>query len=196
MAGYSSLIDRAIAFAARHHEGQYRKTPHARIPYVAHAFAVGMILQRADYPEEVVAAGILHDVVEDTAVTPEEIERTFNARVRAMVGAVSEKDKSLPWEERKARYIEHLRIAAPEVKAISCADKIHNLHSILTDLRRGIDIWSRFKRGRQKQIARYEKLREALRENWDHPLLDEYDEVLAMVVARGKRSDRSAGGNA
>ena len=72
MAPYlSELINRAAEFAAIAHREQIRKSPEARIPYIHHSVMVGLILQRAGFSDGVVAAGILHDVIEDTSVTEE-----------------------------------------------------------------------------------------------------------------------------
>ena len=77
------LIDKALQIASIAHEGQYRKN--TKIPYIAHPVAVGMILQKAGYSEEMVAAGILHDTVEDTDITMEDIEREFGLEVARIV---------------------------------------------------------------------------------------------------------------
>nr|WP_316046713.1 HD domain-containing protein [Planococcus glaciei] len=94
-----NLIELAIGFAAFKHTGQVRKG--TSIPYISHPFAVGMMLQQAGESEEVIAAGILHDTLEDTATTEEEIRTVFGEQVLLLVKAASEPDKSRPWEDRK-----------------------------------------------------------------------------------------------
>ena len=177
----SDLIDRAAEFAAVAHRDQLRKGPEASIPYVQHAYMVGLILLRAGYPEHVVAAGILHDVLEDTPVEREELVEAFGLEVADLVSSVSEQDKSLPWEVRKERYTEHLRTASDTSRAITAADKIHNVNSIIRSLERGADIWASFKRGRSAQLDRFDRLLAVLREGWNHPLADELGRAIARL---------------
>ena len=86
-----SIIDQAIIFAAIAHKDQTRKS--TNIPYVSHPFAVGMILQKAKCSDEVVAAGILHDTLEDTSTTYEELAEEFGTKVAQLVRSASEQDK-------------------------------------------------------------------------------------------------------
>ena len=94
------LVDRAIGFAARAHQGQQRKT--GDVPYIAHPVAVAMILQRMDCAETIVAAGLLHDVVEDTSVTLKDVRRHFGDEVAEIVAGCTELPKNRNrWETRK-----------------------------------------------------------------------------------------------
>ncbi len=127
-----NLIDQAIQFTAIAHKNSTRKS--TNIPYIPHPFAVGMFLQKANCKEEVVAAGILHDVVEDTPVTYEEFAEQFGAKIAKLVAAASKKDKNLPWEARKRHTIEQLKTASLEEIQITAADKLHNIQSIQVDL--------------------------------------------------------------
>jgi (p)ppGpp synthase/HD superfamily hydrolase len=144
------LIDRAIEVAAWAHRNQVRKG--TDIPYIAHPLAVGLMLARAGCSDEVVTAGILHDTVEDTALTVDDLRREFGEKVASIVEGCSEPDKSLGWEERKRHTLEYMRTAPWEVRAVSCADKLHNLRSIERAIEAlGEEAWSRFKRGRADQ---------------------------------------------
>jgi (p)ppGpp synthase/HD superfamily hydrolase len=182
---YSALIDRAVEFAAIAHRDQLRKSPELEIPYIQHTVMVGLILQRAGYSEEVVAAGVLHDVLEDTEVSLVMLQEEFGPRVADLVNSVSEQDKSLPWEERKERYLRHLETAGDESKAITASDKIHNINSILVSLKRGADIWCVFKRGREAQLDRFRRLLKTLKSNWSSPLLLELEEVVERLTHAG-----------
>lgn len=156
------MLDTAIELAARAHRGQLRKG--TDVPYIAHPFGVGLILARAGYDEEVIIAGILHDTVEDTDVTLERVEETFGARVAAIVRGCSEPDKDLPWEDRKHHTIEQLATASIEVQAVTCADKLHNVRSLMAALREeGPGVWARFNRGREQQAWYYRGLAEVFR---------------------------------
>jgi len=158
MPAFHVLIDTALTIAARAHREQVRKDAREPIPYIAHAAGVGMVLQRAGFDEETVAAGILHDVLEDTACTRTELIGDVGQRVAMLVDWVTEQDKSLPWEQRKTAYIERILRAPDEAKAISLADKIHNLKSIARALDAGEDIWQRFKRGPEQKLGHYRRV--------------------------------------
>ncbi|HWL23584.1 MAG TPA: HD domain-containing protein [Ureibacillus sp.] len=155
------LIEKAINFAAKAHKNQTRKG--TDIPYITHPFAVGMLLQKANCSEEVIAAGILHDTLEDTETSFEDLTETFGLQVANLVLAASENDKSLPWELRKQHTIEMLKGASLEEIQVAVADKLHNLRSIRTDLKiNGDSIWNRFKRGKRDQHWYYGSIVKAL----------------------------------
>ena len=98
------MIHEAIIFAALAHEGQKRKG--TDVPYIVHPFEVAQILTKAGASESVICAGLLHDTVEDTEVTLEEIRQKFGGEVAGMVSVMTE-DKSLSWEERKQKAVEN-----------------------------------------------------------------------------------------
>ena len=155
------MIDLAIEVAARAHRHQVRKN--TDIPYITHPFAVGMLLAKAGCSEEAIAAGILHDTIEDTPLTLNEIRKHFGDRVALIVEGCSEPDKSLPWEDRKRHTIEFLKTAPREVRLVSCADKLHNVRTLVADHQRiGDEVWSSFKRGREEQEWYYRGLVEIL----------------------------------
>jgi (p)ppGpp synthase/HD superfamily hydrolase len=155
------MIDLAIEMAAKAHQFQTRKA--TDVPYVSHPYAVGMMLARAGCPEEVIAAGILHDTVEDTCVTLEEIREQFGDKVAAIVEGCSEPDRSASWEERKAHTLNYLRTAPWEVRLVACADKLHNVCTIAAAYRElGEEVWDRFKRGRAEQEWYYRGLVDSL----------------------------------
>ncbi|CAM3996896.1 HD domain-containing protein [Cohnella lubricantis] len=175
-----SLIDKAIEFAAFAHREQNRKG--TEIPYISHPFAVGMILQRAGCPEEVIAAGILHDTLEDTQTTEEELLALFGPAVLEVVKGCSEPDKGASWEERKQHTLEELKSASLPIRQTSCADKLHNIRSIHRDLQRyGEAAWSRFKRGRSSQEWYYKGLVESLGYNSRFPMLDDLEDEVEDV---------------
>lgn len=166
------LIDKALQIASLAHEGQYRKN--TKIPYIAHPAAVGMILQKEGYREEMVAAGVLHDTVEDTDLTMADIKRHFGKEVAMIVEGCSEPDKSLSWEERKEHTIEYLRTAPEEIRIVACADKLHNVRSIRQDVEHsGEAVWSRFKRGKKQQEWYYRNVLLSLGHASEFPLLEE-----------------------
>lgn len=177
---YSPLVHRAFDFAARAHEGQRRKN--SDIPYFSHCASVARLLEQAGFDEDVVAAGALHDTVEDTGVSLEAIGQAFNERVQRLVDFVTEADKKQSWEVRKEHYIHRLETGAPvEAFAISCADKTHNLWSLLLDRKEGCDVWRILKRDKETQIERFDTMARLYREHLDHPLRDLFEEALKKV---------------
>jgi (p)ppGpp synthase/HD superfamily hydrolase len=175
------LLKSAFDWAAVWHKDQHRKYPNTLVPYMSHVAGVAAILSRHGFPEEVVAAGALHDVMEDCGITHGAIEEKFGARVADLVRHVSEEDKSLPWEERKRLYLEHFSIKPWDAQAITLADKIDNFQSIIVCACSFGDPWKMFKRGRDAQILRFRELAERAAALAAHPLIDEYGRTLAEV---------------
>ena len=169
------LLKRALDQAAVWHRSQHRKYPGVEVPYISHLAGVTATLARHGFEEEVLAAGALHDAIEDTEATFRDIQHHFGTRVAELVRHVTEPDTSLPWEERKRRYIEHFAVGPWDAQAITLADKIDNLESIVVCARQHGDPWAQLKRGRETQIARFEALRRvAVASCPAHGLLDEY----------------------
>jgi len=155
------IVNRAIEFAAKAHRHQVRKGTNT--PYITHPYAIGLMLTRAGFDPEVVAAGLLHDTVEDTDVTPEDILEEFGERVASIVEGASEPNRGARWEERKEHTVEYLRTAPYEVRAVACADKLHNLTTIADDyVLEGEAVWSRFHRNRAAQEWYYRSLLDSL----------------------------------
>ena len=175
-------VEQAIYFATKAHHGQNRKIED--VAMIFHPFTVGMILQRVGCRDEVIIAGILHDVIEDTKYTKEDIKKKFGKKVSDLVEGVSESDKSLPWEERKQETIDYLKTASLDEKLIECADKINNLESIYIDIQKeGEEVWKKFKRGGEEQKWYHSNVYESLIMNSDsnNPLFKRYRELIRKV---------------
>ncbi|RKU14687.1 hypothetical protein C6503_14770 [Candidatus Poribacteria bacterium] len=146
-------IEEAIEVAAEAHQGQYRKGTDT--PYITHPYAVGLILMEAGCTEAVIIAGILHDTVEDTDLTLEFIRERFGDAIANIVDGCSE-NKALRWRARKTERIEALRSASPEVCTVTCADKLHNLRTIISEYDLiGDAVWDRFHGGVEDQAWYY-----------------------------------------
>lgn len=150
-------IHTAIFFAAESHRGQFRKG--TEVPYIIHPLNVGKLLVRYGCSLEIVTAGILHDTVEDTAVTIEDIHRSFGEKVATIVAGTSEPDKTAPWEYRKHHTIDFLKTASMDILLVACADKLDNIRTIREDLElSGESVWSRFNRSKKFQRWYYTSL--------------------------------------
>lgn len=125
-----SLILSAAAFAADKHRKQRRKDEDAS-PYINHPLALAQVLacEALETDEYLVAAALLHDTVEDTDTTFEELEKHFGKRIAAIVREVTD-DKSHSKEDRKRLQVEHAPTLSAEAKLVKLADKICNLRDI------------------------------------------------------------------
>jgi (p)ppGpp synthase/HD superfamily hydrolase len=145
-------VRRAYAFAEAAHRGQRRKDDRA---FIAHPVHVARLLAAHGYDEEVVAAALLHDVVEDTAVTLHEIRERFGARVAQLVECVTE-DPALPTSERKLAYREGLRRSPQAARAICAADKVCNASDLREAASKGDEqVLARFAGGLEAQVQRF-----------------------------------------
>ena len=161
---YSAGVERALRVALEAHTGQVRKGLEP-VPYVVHPLHVSLMLSRFSVDEEVIVAALLHDVVEDCdGWTLARVEAEFGASVASVVGELTE-DKTKSWAERKQAAIDHVPELSYAAATIKACDKLHNLESLLADLRRAEDpdaIWSRFKGGREGTVRMDQGLVEAL----------------------------------
>ncbi len=186
----SERFDAALAYATRVHAGQLRKG--TSVPYVSHVLAVAALVLEDGGGEDEAIAALLHDAVEDGDGLREleRIREQFGDVVADIVWACSDADQrpKPPWRERKERYIAHVRHAGPEVRRVSCADKLHNARSILLDYRRdGERVWDRFTATGDETLWYYEQLLEVFRHGGGGPLVEE----LARVVGElGRLSGR------
>ncbi len=137
MALLTDRLQLAINNAAFAHRRQVRKDN--RLPYIVHPFSVAWILAQHTEDEDVIIAGLLHDVIEDVSdeYPEEQIRQDFGDRVLRLVQSVTE-DKSIPlYRGRKQAYLDHLKQSSPETALISAADLLHNMRSMKADLEAG-----------------------------------------------------------
>ena len=181
LAACDPRLDRAIALALQAHAGQVRKGQ-VGIPYVVHPLQVGALLARHGFEPVVIAAGILHDVVEDSEVGLAEIAARVGPQVAALVAEVSE-DKALSWEQRKQHTIDAIATMSPGARAVTAADKVHNLADLTQLLAaRGAEVWKLFRRGREPTLDYYRRVHAQLALAFPHPLTDALAALLEEVV--------------
>ena len=174
------LMRKALSVAVRAHEGQNRKG--TDIPYIVHPVEVALILQQEGGTDEMAAAGLLHDVLEDGSLTRERIVKICGEKVaQLVVGASEELDnrEDTPWEVRKQHTIHQLKHAGKEVQLISCADKLSNARSMVQDHRiLGDRLWERFNRGFEKQKWYYTQLADSFNLIRDTECYQEFAELV------------------
>ena len=155
-----SLLDRAVEFAVEKHSGMHRKLDNS--PYILHPMEVACIISRMTDDEEVLAAAMLHDTVEDTDATIEEIEELFGSRVAMLVASETEdKRPDIPrsesWAVRKEESLRELEKAKdPGVKMLWLGDKLSNMHSLYAVWKkRGGEVFSLFNQSDPAKQAKY-----------------------------------------
>ena len=136
-------IFRAASFAAKQHRGQKRKGADAD-PYINHPLEVANLLTDVGGIEDpdIITAALLHDTVEDTGVSHEEIEKEFGSAVARYVREVTD-DKSLPKQDRKRLQVEHAPHLSSGAKQIKLADKISNIRDVSASPPEGWDLQRR-----------------------------------------------------
>lgn len=178
-----NLKERAKIFAVNAHRGQVRKSEPDK-PMIMHPIGVGNLLEEYEYDDKVVAAGYLHDVVEDTKYTIEDIEREFGKDIANLVMGASEPDKSLSWKERKEHTIKITKTLPMRNKAVVCADKINNLEDLMIKFQKsGVRDFSAFKKGEEDQKWYYTSVYNSLicNEDKELPIFKRLKNVIDIV---------------
>lgn len=181
--GITDIKEKAKLFAIRAHMGQVRKSEPDK-PMIMHPISVGLLLESFGYDDNIIAAGYLHDVVEDTKYTIEDIEKEFGNDIASLVIGASEPDKSLSWEERKQHTIEETKSLSFRNKLVICADKINNLEDLCLKFEKsGERDFSAFKRGEEQQKWYYTSMYESLISGEDKktPIFSRLEEILDKV---------------
>lgn len=180
----NKLIARAMEYSAQAHRGDTRKG--GDIPYIVHPFEVAMILKENSFEDKIVAAGLLHDNLEDTEVNKKDLKEEFGEEISELVLAASENLKGREercWDKRKKQTINYLKNEAGFInKAIACADKLSNARSILRDFEdEPENFWQRFSAPKKKQQWYYESLVSSLKELEGLKMYAEFKEVVAEI---------------
>ena len=198
MTPFSPRIHAALDFAAVHHHEQKRKDADVAIPYVSHLFGVCYILAQYDFEEDVVVAGILHDFLEDIVDKhdrpdlADDMKGQFGDRVHKLVTLVTQQKRDaggqkLPWHIRGESYRETLLspTTPDEARAISCADKIHNIESLVMALGRmkGNEqaMWAKLQASPEDQLKKFVSLHAAIGSRWKHPIVDELERKIRIL---------------
>ncbi|WP_215146001.1 HD domain-containing protein [Exiguobacterium qingdaonense] len=151
------LIEEALRFSATRHKGHTRNG--SPMPCLSHSFAVAMLLESDHQPPSVVAAGLLHDLIDDSKAEPQEILTKFGPHVFRLVLAASEFNRSETWEEQKRNSLRRISTLQFDEVALLVADKLHELRSMRYDLEvDGMAMWQRFNRPMRDQSWYYHQL--------------------------------------
>ena len=173
-----SLIEKAIRIIVTAHANQKRKNDGS--PYVVHPLMVAIKLMKYNFSDEVIAAALVHDILEDTDISEQELRDNLGNGVVDLVKMVTN-DNFLSWEDKKNKYIETVRNGSEEAKAISIADKIHNAENFLFTYNQiGSEIWKKFSRGKEKKMWFEEEILKCLK-TWSHPMINEYEKLVEQM---------------
>lgn len=131
---YTYRVEQAIKAATVLHDGQFRKGPIA-VPFVSHVLSVAFLVRDFTDDETTLVAAVLHDTLEDTDYTVEELTEDFGKEVAELVLTLTEPPRSevSDWLERKKIYAEQLKHGLPGAVQIAAADKMHNFRSMVED---------------------------------------------------------------
>lgn len=177
-------ISKAINRASVLHFGQKRKAD--GLPFITHPFAVAFILLNYTDDEDVIIAGLLHDVIEDVEdYSEKDFQKEFGEKVFKMVMDVSEdtvlkKEKGAKesWHIRKEKYLEHLRNCDEDSLMISCADKIHNTMSLIDAFKeQGDKILKFFDSSLAEKNWFHEEVLKILQKRLKNPIVKELEKV-------------------
>lgn len=180
------LVKKAIIFANEVHEGQKRKTK--PVAYITHLLRVGEILGGVTDDEEIIAAGILHDTIEDSKennkITVGKLTDIFGNRIAKIVNDVTEQDKNLEYHVRKAAALAHIPYMTQDSLLVKAADLLDNLSDLRDDIvKHGPSVFKNFNAPKEQNLENKRLVIDALRGAWpENPLLSRLDDVLANVI--------------
>ncbi len=186
------IVSKAMMFAISAHSGQYRKG--SRTPAILHAMEAATIIATLTTDEELMAAALLHDTVEDTDVVPEQIEAMFGPHVAFLVASETENkreniDARESWQVRKEESLKELRdLDNIEVKMLWLSDKLSNMRSFyLLHEHNGDEMWNKFNQKNPKiQEWYYREIADLLSDLKDTVAYKEYIELVDKTFGKEK----------
>ncbi|MFN3188625.1 MAG: HD domain-containing protein [Candidatus Paceibacteria bacterium] len=178
---YTYRIEQAIRAAAVLHYEQKRKGS-MPYPYITHLLSVAFILQEYTDDEDVLIASLLHDTLEDTDYTEEELKSDFGERVCELVKTVTEpteiRGKKLTWMEKKQTYANQLTKGSKEAAMIAAVDKIHNFRSMVEEYYDNHELFLKdFGKNLADRLEAYQIIANSINKRVDGPLLAEFNYV-------------------
>ena len=185
----TGLLDRAIIFAVNAHAGTERRGK--GFPYIVHPMEAVEIVATITPDQELLAAAALHDTVEDTDVTIEQIRAEFGDRIASLVGAETDlviegQSEQDSWHDRKRAAIDRLSKASRDAKIVAMGDKLSNMRAIARDYAvQGDALWSLFHATDPKDHEwHYRGLADALRELKDTFAFQEFEFLINKVFGK------------
>ena len=198
----SSIMVRAFSFAYKVHKGKYRKG--SKIPYIVHPLDVASVLMKNEASEEVVVAGLLHDVVEDAGVELQQVEKLFGKEVKKLVKGASEPEeyrremssaeRRRTWKARKSNTVNKIKDAVYDLKLLSCADKLSNIRDMINDYNEiGDNLWNKLNATKEQQSWYYNSMLEAYTTSPNSlvglPLYNQFKEAVQQLYGKIMNQD-------
>jgi len=185
----TSLLDRAIIYAVKAHAGIERRGK--GFPYIVHPMEAVEIVATMTPDQELLSAAVLHDVVEDTPVTVDDLRAEFGDRIATLVEQESDKfvegvSEADSWHDRKQAAIDRLAAAPKDAKMVALGDKLSNMRAIWRDwLEKGDAIWSIFHvTDPAEHEWHYRGLADSLRELDDTVAFKEFEHLINKVFGK------------
>lgn len=180
---YSYRIEQAIRAASVLHKDQLRKGS-MPLPYVTHLMATAFTLLDYTEDEDVIIAALLHDTLEDTDYTIEELEEDFGGRVREFVEAVTEpqstQEHRISWRAKKEAYTKLLKKGPKEAVLIAAADKMHNFRTIVEDYGDDPGRFAQdFGNNYDERLAVYQEISNVINSRLEGSILSEFNYVFS-----------------
>ena len=182
----TELLDRAIIFAVKAHAGTERRGK--GFPYIVHPMEAMAIVATMTSDPELLAAAALHDTIEDTPVTEEDLRAAFGSRIASLVALESDHlpagiSEEESWHRRKQAAMERLSRAPCDVKIVALGDKLSNMRAIARDYaEKGDALWDLFHAKRPADHEwHYRGLADALRELQDTAAFQEFESLINQV---------------
>jgi myo-inositol-1(or 4)-monophosphatase len=190
----TELLDRSIIFAVKAHAGTERRGK--GFPYIIHPMEAMGIVATMTTDQELLAAAALHDTVEDTDVTVEDIRTEFGDRIASLVAQESEEKQEgvndeESWHERKQAVIDRLAKASYDAKIVALGDKLSNIRAIARDYEEmGDALWRRFHSKDPKDHEwHYRGLADSLRDLQDTAAFQEFESLINKVFSHGAQKN-------
>jgi myo-inositol-1(or 4)-monophosphatase len=185
----TALLDRAIVFALRAHAGTERRGK--GFPYIVHPLEAVTIVATMTSDQELLAAAALHDTVEDTDVTIDQIRAEFGDRIASLVAAdsdmpVQDMNAEDSWYVRKQAAIDRIAASSHDAKIVAMGDKLSNMRAIARNyVMQGDALWNLFRvKNRKDHEWHYRGLAEALRELQDTFAYKEFEQLINQVFTK------------
>lgn len=186
----TSLLDHAVIFAVNAHAGTERRGKN--LPYIVHPLEAVAIVATMTTDQELIAAAALHDVVEDTDCTIEQIRQEFGDRIAHLVANESDAPiaanttEAETWMARKQAGLDRLKNASQEVKIVTMGDKLSNIRAMVRDYDDiGEELWNRFHENDPKMHAwRYRAIAKALASLRETAAYKEFNHLVEYLFSR------------
>ncbi len=178
---YSYRVEQAIRAAAVLHKNQLRKGS-MPFPYITHLVATAFTLLDYTEDEDVIIAALLHDTLEDTDYTLDELQEDFGGRVRDFVEAISEpqstSEQRISWRDKKNAYVKLLKKGPKESVLIAAADKMHNFRTIVEDYHDEPERFAQdFGNNFEERLEVYQEISNVINNRLDGAILSEFNHV-------------------